>query len=264
MHYQEIIPIKELQQYVRYFWLLEDTPTNNQPQHFKILPDALPALIFQDQPNQFFDQDDQAMPQLYVYGQFTHHSEHKVSGAFRIIGAYLEPTALKTLFHLDAFELSNQNIPLEDLVSTLILEQLVNAGSTSEKIAIISNFILDRINQTRYHSDKLQLASTLIQNGKPLSEVQYQLNVSERTLERLSKQYIGMSPKLYARIVRFQSSLAILRHRPFDNLSMVAHQCNYFDQSHFIRDFKSFTGCSPHFFLQNSEERLANFPQWKK
>ncbi|WP_164111835.1 MULTISPECIES: helix-turn-helix domain-containing protein [Sphingobacterium] len=264
MYYQEISPIKALQQHVRYFWVLEDTPTFKQPQHFKILPDALPALIFQDQPNQFFDQDDQAMPQLYIYGQFTQHSEHKVSGKFRIIGAFLEPTVLKTLFHLDAFELSNQNIALEDLVSDLILEQLVNASSAAEKITIISNFILDRINHAKYHDEKARYASFLIQNGKTLPEIQQQMNLSERSLERLSKQYIGMSPKLYARIMRFQSSLSILRHSSFHNLSTVAYQSNYFDQSHFIREFKTFTGSSPHFFLQNSEEKLPNFPQWKK
>lgn len=264
MYYQEIPPIKALQQYVRYFWVLEDTPSFKHPLHFKILPDALPALIFQDQPNQFFDQDDQAMPQLYIYGQFTQHSEHTVSGKFKIIGAYLEPTALKTLFHLDAFELSNQNIALEDLVSDLILEQLVNASGTAEKITIISNFILDRINHAKHHNEKARYASSLIQNGKTLPEVQQQMNLSERSLERLSKQYIGMSPKLYARIIRFQSSLAILRQSPSLNLSTVAHQSSYFDQSHFIRDFKAFTGCSPLFFLQNSEEQLPNFPQWKK
>ena len=145
MFYKKIIPIKALQDYIQYFWILEDFKNNSSDKCFKIIPDGLPALIFQQEPNLFFDKKGHALPQLYLYGQYSKYTEHTVSGYFSVIGVYLQPTALKTIFGLDAFELNHQNISLEDIVRDAILEQLVNAISLEEKISLISSFFLKQI-----------------------------------------------------------------------------------------------------------------------
>ncbi|WHT75212.1 helix-turn-helix domain-containing protein [Myroides odoratimimus] len=87
--------------------------------------------------------------------------------------------------------------------------------------------------------------------------------MSEKTLERLVKQYIGMSPKLFSRIMRFQSSLDLLRESKFKNLTTLSYQSDYYDQSHYIREFKEFTGVSPKEFIKSSDEQLINFPLFK-
>ncbi|WP_121964630.1 helix-turn-helix domain-containing protein [Myroides sp. N17-2] len=261
MHYQEIIPIKPLQGYVRYFWVLEDMSDNVEAKDFKIIPDGIPALIFQDRPNQFFDGNNQAMPQLYVYGQFNTYTNQTINSNFRIIGAYLEPTALKTLFGIDAVLFNNLNIPLEDIVTEPILERLVNAISVEEKIEIIARFLLNLVQEVKYKAEKANFATSLLQRGQTLKEVQLEMNLSERTLERLIKEYVGMTPKVYSRIVRFQSSLDLLRQADFKSLTELTYQSEYFDQSHFIREFKEFTGTSPRSFLFNTEEQLPNFPK---
>lgn len=264
MRFQKILPNPLLQEYVQYFWILEDFMENKEVKDFKILPDGIPALIFQDTPNHFINSTNLKVPKLYVYGQFTQYTDQRVEGGFRIIGAYLTPASLKTLFHIDAFELSNQNIPLEDLVSNSILEALVNVISIEEKLQIISAFLLQRIQEVKYTNQKAQFASILLQRGKTLKEVQQEMNMTERSLERLTKQHIGMSPKMFSRIMRFQYSLDLLRNIEIKNFTDLAYRQEYFDQSHFIREFKEFTGYSPKHFLLRSEERLTNFPEWKK
>ena len=99
--------------------------------------------------------------------------------------------------------------------------------------------------------------------GISLPTVQNELNITERSLERYFKQYVGISPKLYARINRFQTALETLRKSNFDSLTDIAYQNNYFDQSHFIRDFKEFAGTTPKHFLHQANEQVANFPEWK-
>lgn len=264
MQYQEIIPIKALQGYVRYFWVLEDLNSGEGNKQFKILPDGIPALIYQDTPHLFRDIQQQTTPRLYVYGPFTKYTDQLVEGAFRVIGAYFEPTALKAIFKVDAFELNNQNIALDDLVSTRILEQLDYANTIADKIAILSAFLLKQIQEVQYENQKAKFASSLLQRGKTLQEIQMEMKISERTLERLIKHHVGMSPKIFSRIMRFQSSLNLLKSTDFDGFTTLAYTHDYFDQSHYIREFKEFTGTNPMHFLRQSKEQLPNFPEWKK
>ncbi len=241
MYYREILPIKALQQYIMYFWILEDVTNETFPKTFKIIPDGIPALIFQSGENLFLNHEGKEMPPLYLYGQSTTYAEHQITGSFSIMGAYLYPTSLKTLFNIDASELNNQNIALADIIKDPILEQLLNSASIEEKIVIISQFFLYRIQQINSSNKKAELATSLLQHG----------------------QYVGLSPKLFSRIMRFQSSLNKLRHSDVKSFTELAYEANYFDQSHFIKDFKAFTGTSPKNFVLSIDERLANFPLWK-
>ncbi|KUJ56138.1 MULTISPECIES: helix-turn-helix transcriptional regulator [Bacteroidota] len=259
MYYQKIIPIRPLQDYIRYFWVLEDIGDKT----FKIIPDGLPGLIFQEEANLFLNNEQQILPQMFLYGQTTCHGEQKATASFRSIGVYLQPTALKAIFNIDAFELTNQHIPIDCITADPILEQLANAASISEKIEIISNFFLERIQQVKVYAAKADFATLLLNNGKTLKDVQMEMNLSERSLERLLKQYVGISPKVFSRIVRFQSGLQALRQNDFNNLTGIVYQNDYFDQSHYIREFKEFTGMNPKQFIHQTNEKVENFPEWK-
>lgn len=253
------MPIKALQKYVRYFWILEDAGDKT----FKIIPDGLSGLIFQEEPNLFYDSEQRTLPQMFLYGQTTCHSEQKVRGKFRNIGVYLQPTALKTIFNIDAFELANQHISIDSLITGPILEQLINAASTQDRIEIISRFFLKQIQNIELNTTKADFAVMLLQNGETLKHVQTALNLSERSLERLIKQHVGISPKAFSRITRFQSALQALRQHDGRNLTDLAYQHDYFDQSHYIREFKTFTGMNPKQFIQQTKEHVENFPEVK-
>lgn len=259
MYYQKIIPINPLQDYIHYFWTLEDLGDKT----YKIIPDGLPGLIFQEEANVFLDKEKQTLPQMFLYGQTTNHSEQKAIGNFRSIGVYFQPTALRTIFNIDASELTNQHTSIDCVTNDPILEELINANSIHDKIEIISRFFLKRIRQVKHHDKKADFATTLLQNGNALKDIQKEMNLSERSLERLFKQYVGLSPQVYSRIVRFQSGLHVLRQNNFDKLTDVAYHHDYFDQSHYIRDFKAFTGVNPRQFIRHTNEQVENFPEWK-
>jgi len=263
MQYREFLPNSAIRAYVRYFWVLTDFTDYAMVKSFKIIPDGIPALLFQDTPTGvFYDSQGQFLPSLYLYGQAAKPREEFVKGPYRIIGAYLQPTALKTLFQIDAHEFTGQNIPLENIWNASILEQLINTNTVMEKIDIISTFLYQRIQQLKYRDQQAEFASTLLQSGKSLQEIQLAMHVSERTLERLVKEYIGLPPKTFSRIIRFQRSLDIMRQIDAKALTSLAYESNYFDQSHFIREFNAFTGTTPSSFLQHADEQLPNFPQW--
>jgi AraC-like DNA-binding protein len=84
-------------------------------------------------------------------------------------------------------------------------------------------------------------------------------DLSARTFERRFKQSIGLPPLLFARIRRFQHTLALLREGRYTKLSDIAYAADYADQSHYIRSFKEFTGISPLEFIREGREVVENF-----
>ena len=103
------------------------------------------------------------------------------------------------------------------------------------------------------------LSSILLSKGSiSLKKLTENLDLSERSLERKFKESVGISPKLFSRICRFQASLKQLKHNHYDKLSDIAFENDYSDQSHFIRSFKEFTGFSPNQYRQHSYEVIGN------
>ncbi len=78
-----------------------------------------------------------------------------------------------------------------------------------------------------------------------VDELRRALYVSERTLERRFRSEVGVSPKQAARIARFQAATRKLLASPRVSLGRVAHECGYYDQAHFNREFRTLAGISP-------------------
>jgi len=87
--------------------------------------------------------------------------------------------------------------------------------------------------------------------GIRIEDLPNRVFISQRQLEREFKYKIGISPKHYLRITRINEVLRLLdENHPID-LTSVAYQCGYFDQSHFIHDFQKITGSNPTIFIKN-------------
>lgn len=263
MNYQQIYPIEPLKKYVRYFWILEDYNSCFIEKTFKIMPDGLPGLIFQENSKAFFDANDKPLPQAFLYGQTTSYSEHKAIKDFRNIGVYFQPNALRSIFGIDANELTKQNIDINDILKTNVTDQLLNTTDTDQRIILLSSFLIQQAEQRKAENKKVNFVTEQLQKGMNLPNIHKELNISERSLERYFKQHIGIPPKLYARINRFQSALEYIRQTHFNKLTSIAYQNDYFDQSHFIREFKEFAGISPKHFILKANEQVINFPEWK-
>ncbi len=106
------------------------------------------------------------------------------------------------------------------------------------------------------------LSNMLLSKGTiSLKKLTESLSLSERTFERKFKEYVGLSPKLFSRICRFQTSLKQLKHYNYNKLSDIAFENEYADQSHFIRSFKKFSGLSPNQYQQQSSKVVENLSE---
>ncbi|MGY0037518.1 helix-turn-helix domain-containing protein [Pedobacter sp. NJ-S-72] len=87
-----------------------------------------------------------------------------------------------------------------------------------------------------------------------INSVASRYGVSSRYLQKIFLNYSGLGPNLFSKIARFQKSVHLVANKD-SSLTTIAHQCGYFDQSHFIKDFKFFTGSTPsRFSPENSTD----------
>ena len=263
---KDILPSAALQRYIRYFWMLEEDKVCNEAKTFKIIADGCPGLIFQENPNSFLDSGKRKLPQLFIHGLTSSSSQKTTYGEYNNIGVYFQPDAIKSIFGIDAYALTDSYIDLNDVIKNNLAEQLLNEAETTKRVAILADFIAQRIINNKYPENpkvSYAIAKLNIEKEDSLHKIQSALNLSARSLERLFKRNVGVSPKLFYRICRFQAALATVRSLNFKAFTQVAYQHAYADQSHFIREFKEFVGATPTQFLSRADEQLLNFPEWK-
>jgi len=271
MIYQQIPPPAPLKDYIRYYWALESHAADPAATSFRTMADGCPGLIFQQPDHGVLYQNSKQLPGIFLYGQATRHAEIRIAGKFSTIGIYFYPNALKSIFGFNAEALTNNCLNLDEIAvkqGYYLSEQLSATSSLTDQIGIISAYLLFLIRKNLYSTDEAMqyaLSCILQTNGSiPLKALHEKLQLSERSFERKFKQYVGVSPKLFSRISRFQASLDQLRNNAYDKLSDIAFGNDYADQSHFIRSFKEFAGCSPYQYQKTSIEVMENFSRLTK
>lgn len=264
MNFRLLYPAPPLKKYIRYFWMLEQQSADVEERCFRIMADGIPGMVFQQYPEASRDHYQQQLPSLFLYGTKTQYAHMQVKGPFLDVGVSFHPGVLASLLPLTVSDLTNRYIDLNDLVHTHLGEQLQQAATFEQKEHILEGFFLQQLKRNELPDKKTEYAIHLLQQGQTLPQVRSALNISERSLERYFKHHIGVTPKMYARIYRFQSALELIRQSNFGSLTAVAHLQQYFDQAHFIREFQQFAGASPKLFLHKAKEQLPNFPEWLK
>jgi len=242
-------------------------PTGKQV--FRTVADGLPGLIFHRARNgEPLRQFGKKLPTVFLYGQGTGYSEIMASGGLDMLGIYFQPSALHTIFGLDSAEITNGCLDLDDFSRKQgysLSDRLLHAGSSDQQNQILQDFLHSLLQKNAPKADSFgqQVLSKIEEKRGRMSvqDLQQSLQLSERSLERKFQQHIGMTPSLYLRIQRFQNALTQIRRRGFDKLTDVAYDNDYADQSHFLRDFKTFTGIAPSLYLRQTTEIVANFSQ---
>lgn len=255
---QNFHPAECLRNHVKYFWKLEAGELNSTRQCFQIFPDGLPGLLFHHHHGKQALElpDKQKLPASFVYGLSTRAFTNYTNTEFSAIGVSLYPWALHTIFKINSAEFSNQMVALEDLTDFTLNERLFNAPDADNAIKILSGYLIQKINFTL--SEDLVIKDSIQQiSNNPEALIRdlienYQL--SERQFERRFKHTTGVSPYQYSKVLRFQRSLTKLNFYPDEHLSAVAYSSGFADQSHFIREFKQYSGVTPNSYLKIKQQ----------
>src|SRR6185312_15705081 len=146
---------------------------------------------------------------------------------------------------LDNFMLRSELLCLE--------EQLAEARTDTQRIASVEHFLISRMTNTE--PDKLVLAAlALIHRSKGnirIKELTEQLFISQSPLEKRFRQVVGASPKKFASIVRLKN--VIQQYDTVNSLTELGYENGFYDQAHFIKEFKAFTGDTPEKFFSDKK-----------
>ncbi|PTS91537.1 hypothetical protein DBR11_28850 [Pedobacter sp. HMWF019] len=259
----QICPAISLNSLIKHFLILEsDGPVNHQ-----MFADGNPGIVFHyDQPISEGSQQN-IMPGSFLYGQLKDCKHLISSGKTGMVVAVLQPYGIYALTGIPANTFKNHFTALEDVLGhqvTELEERILNAFSSEERIQILETFFIKKYSSLYSVDPEVRHALELICTHKgllPIAWINQKLQITERQLERKFNIQIGTSPKYFSGIVKIHQTLKLFQHTPVSSTAQVACEAGYFDQAHFIHDFKKITGVSPLKYLNQSHKLAVNlFP----
>lgn len=250
MRFDKIIPTDKLKPYIKYFVVSETAMENI----YKVLPSVGLVIGFQynGQLSTVGDNKEIKLTTAGITGIADSFKIFKNSNNTGTILVYFTETGLSYFTSTPAHELFNQSVSLQNIFDKNKIneteERLVFAETDRQRITIVERFLLSQFRDIQ--SDKLIIeAVRLIYQSHgtiKIKELNARLFISQSALEKRFRKLVGTTPKKFASIVRFNAVLNDLNN--IKSLTDICYEHNFFDQAHFIKDFKQYTGDTPETF----------------
>lgn len=175
--------------------------------------------------------------------------------ASRLMGAMLTPSGARAVLGVPAGEFTNRVVDLPDVVGPSVMrlrEQLVDARCAEDRFRLLELWLLTRVGgATSQPAVDAALDRLFASNGRGrVSGLARDLGMSQKHLIHLFHDRVGLPPKTFARVVRFNALVQDLRTKPSVDWTETAHRFHYFDYAHFARECRAFTGSPPTEFLR--------------
>jgi len=239
--YLELLPDPLLTDFIYCYWQLKTSETLSEQFNYRVVADGCIDIFFElTRPEENF-----------VMGFCKKFTEFPLGNQFHYVGVRFLPTMFPQLFKINASELSNRYEYLNAVVPDVadFIKNRFHSGHDTDQIkSLFDQYFLKRIAQTRFDNDpRLYGAISVILKNAGVVDVEKDLDtgISPRQLRRLFEFYIGDSAKTFSKVVRFQN---ILRAKPSSQSlrqNKLFFENGYYDQAHFIKEFKNFYGVTP-------------------
>lgn len=224
----------------------------------RILPDGCVEMIFHYGDAFESSRDSinfERQSKTIISGQLLNNIFLRPTGSSKIMGVRFYPAGAYYFTGIPLKELMNNIVDLNDLFTAeaQIAEEKVNMSeSIHDKINAIESFILKRIRRNSIKETTTGKAAEIIlsHNGQiTVKKLSGLTGSSERKLQRDFEDYVGLSPKQFARIIRFQNAIKIMNLNSL-SLTAAAYECGYYDQAHFVREFTEISGQTPSAYMR--------------
>jgi AraC-like DNA-binding protein len=258
----QILPHPALAHLIRHYLVLEGL----QPAGglHRLFADGNTGLVFNLDNTAFAS----AIHSCWLYGQIKTFHDLTLTGSINWIVVVLQPYGAYHLWGVPADALFNCFFPAEEVLKHR-MDEITNAlmcvTQHNERVQLLDGFFLQQISKSKTPDPIIIQAVDHIVQHEGVMSVELLLKslyVTERTLERKFKQAVGITPKRFIEIVRLNvSAKRMQRMNEKQNLARVACDSGYFDQAHFIKDFRKFTGFTPQQYHDQVHPLALNFLQ---
>lgn len=269
MLYREFTPGDALKQYVKCYYIFESA--DNGVFVDNAFATGCIEIMFNLGTGSWQTTTDRGVkttPQVELWGQIIQPLTFRSLEKNTMFGIRFFPHTASVFLNADISLFNNRISDLTDVAGKPVYTlhaRLLDAASWRERIKLVEEFLLKRLSGIEKKSAKIILINSIMQDMKQgdffdnIRDVALRYGISSRYLQKIFLQYTGLTPKLYCKINRFQHSLQLVAKKNM-SLTSVAYECGYSDQSHFIRDFKTFTGFKPSAYAPGNSSAILISP----
>ena len=193
------------------------------------------------------------VPRLELLGHWTIPTRAAIKKGNTCLITRFQPYAGALFFPHAASEFTNHSVDFHDIFgngSADLYDRLMDQPTLQQKVLVLEDFLVQRLIVNRKSNQNLQLIEQLCQdvanedNLFNLQNLSARYGFSERYIQKLFNSWVGITPQKFFAVKRFNKSLELLRSST-ESMTSIAFSCGYYDQAHFIREFKSYTGLTP-------------------
>ena len=265
MMYKEFIPGDALKQYVKCYYMYESD--TNAVFEDKAFATGCMEIMFNLGTGRWqtaSGDDFKTTPSIELWGQIIQPLTFRSLEKNSMLGIRFYPHTASVFLNTDISLFNNQVTNLIDVAGKpahSLHAKLLDTTSLNERIKLLEEFLLNRLSLFEKKMDRITLVNNVMKELKRgdffdnIENVASRYGLTSRYLQKIFLQYTGLTPKLYSKITRFQNSLQLVAKKNL-TLTSIAYECGYFDQSHFIREFRSFTGFTPSGFNPESSSAI--------
>jgi AraC-like DNA-binding protein len=267
MIYQKFRPCEILQPFVECYFIWQSEFAITDTLVVESPPTGFCSIVFNTGDPYYLKNkkyDYLQVPDQFIAGQSLSSYKLFLNGNICLTGIVLKPTALASLFQLPAYEYTEERIALKSVFKSSAINPLAThiklATDGNEKVKLLEEFVLKHYHYNKPKQDSIDYAANTIldKNGMiHINDLLKDVFMSRRNFERRFFKKVGLSPKYYARIRRMSYLANLIAGKKKVDWAAIFTECEFYDQSHFIKDFIEFTGRSPQQYLEENTE-LAN------
>jgi AraC-like DNA-binding protein len=181
-----------------------------------------------------------------------------------VLGVRFKPGAGRVFFPVPPHELHNIDVALGDLdprEAVRLMDELLSAGTLAARFRVLERYLAGKIPSGLPPHPAVEHAIREFQKTpgvRAIADVQSETGFSHTRFNQIFREHVGLTPKLFCRILRFQTVLRQIEIGHPVNWAGVAAGCGYFDQAHLIHDFRAFAGITPVAYVQKQESPERN------
>ena len=189
------------------------------------------------------------VPRVSIMGHVTRMQNFLMQGDCYLISARFKPFGVYRFFDLNPGDFTDDHTEVYMKNQGLIelYDRLFFIRSYPGKIKFLDNFFLNRLAWFEYKEMKIRSIKYSIEkiyrnNGNvKIHDILFDLNMSERGFRNQFEEYTGLAPKIFSRIIRFNHAYGKLMNNNYNSIHDIIYEAGYYDQAHFINEFKYFT-----------------------
>jgi AraC-like DNA-binding protein len=226
----------------------------------RVIPCGLPELtLFLGKRPRLTGNKDDFEDNFILTGHQKNFHDLQIEETLSVFSIGFQPQGLMMFFRLPLSELYNLNIPLKYVDRDLekkILPRLTDERSFEKRVQIVELHFLELLKRTcnLFEFQRINHAIELIRQTRGAVSIDYLASetcLGRKQFERLFSRMVGSTPKQYLKTVRMQLSLYLKSRNDFLNITDLAYESGYYDQAHFINEFKALTGLTPKRYFDN-------------